>query len=183
MPVFTQRVTRAALPLAAGLILAGCSSFDSMSQRMAGIVTPYKIEIVQGNFVSREQVEALQPGMSRQQVRDILGTPLVTSLFHEDRWDYVFTLKRQGVQPQQRKLTAFFKGEALERVEADPMPSEAEFVSTLDNKRKNAKVPQLEATEEQLRAASTRPATPAPAAAAPAVPPTTAYPPLEPVSR
>ena len=53
---------------------------------------------MQGNFVSKEQVEALRPGMSRQQVRDILGTPLVTSVFHADRWDYVFTIKRQGVR-------------------------------------------------------------------------------------
>jgi outer membrane protein assembly factor BamE len=47
--------------------------------------------VVQGNFVSREQVEFLKPGMTRQQVRDVLGTPLVASLFHADRWDYVFT--------------------------------------------------------------------------------------------
>ena len=146
---------------------------------MSCSIAPYKIEIVQGNFVSKEQVEALRPGMSRQQVRDILGTPLVSSVFHQDRWDYVFTLKRQGVPPQQRKLTVFFKGDEYARHEGDTMPTEAEFVATLDNKRKDAKIPVLEASEESLKQFSAgRPA----AAAAPAPaepPPATSYPPLE----
>jgi outer membrane protein assembly factor BamE len=133
---------------------------------------------VQGNFVSREQVEAIKPGMSRQQVRDILGTPLVSSVFHADRWDYVFTLKRQGVEPQQRKLTVFFKGNMLDRFEGDEMPTEAEFVATLDNKRKQAKVPQLEATEESLKQFSPGPAAAPPAAAAETAP-AASYPPLE----
>ena len=138
---------------------------------------------MQGNFVSKEQVEALKPGMSRQQVRDILGTPLVTSVFHADRWDYVFTLKRQGVEPQQRKLTVYFKGDVLERVEGDPMPSEAEFVATLDNKRKSAKVPPLEASEDKLQAILGRRARPPPPRAArraAARRPPPAIPPLEP---
>jgi outer membrane protein assembly factor BamE len=162
-------------------LVAGCGSIDTASNRMLGMITPYRVEVVQGNFVSREQVEALKPGMSRQQVRDVLGTPLVTSLFHADRWDYVFTLKRQGVEPQQRKLAVFFKGDALERFEGDTMPSEAEFVAALD-KRRIGKVPPLEATPEQLKRYETdKPATaslpPAP------VPPTTTYPPLEPPAR
>ena len=70
-----------ALALVACAAVSGCGSFDSMSQRMVGSITPYKVEIVQGNFVSREQVAALKPGMSRQQVRDILGTPLVARSF------------------------------------------------------------------------------------------------------
>jgi len=135
--------------------------------------------VVQGNFVSREQVEALQPGMSRQQVREVLGTPLVTSLFHADRWEYVFTLKRPGEEIQTRKLTVFFKGDALERSEGDEMPTETEFVATLGARGgAKGKVPALEATPEQLAKypASARPA-PAPAnAAAPAA---TSYPPLD----
>jgi outer membrane protein assembly factor BamE len=170
----------AALPL-----LAGCGSFDGVGRRVGTALTPYQVEVVQGNFISREQVQALQPGMSRDQVRQILGTPLVSSLFHGDRWDYVFTLKRQGVPNQQRHLAVFFKGEGMERVEGgESMPSESEFVSTLDNRRKGGKVPKLEASEEELRAAGSK--QPAPAAApvqpsaAPAPAPNTAnYPPLE----
>jgi outer membrane protein assembly factor BamE len=182
MTVLPARAVRAALVVAATAAAAGCGSFDRMSLGIAGIVSPYKVEVVQGNFVSREQVEALKPGMSRQQVRDVLGTPLVTSLFHADRWDYVFTLKRQGAEPQQRRLTVFFKGESLERFEGDTMPSEAEFVASLDNKRKGAKVPVLEASEDQLKAFP-RTAASAPVPAEPAAAPARAYPPLEPPAR
>ena len=174
------------LPLAAAaaaLAVAGCSTFDNASQRIAGVVSPYKIEVVQGNFVSREQVDALKPGMAREQVKQILGTPLVTSVFHADRWDYVFTLKRQGVEPQKRHLTVYFKGDVMARFEGDTMPTEAEFVATLD-KRKTGKAPPLEATEAQLRAFGSKPAAagsaPAPAAEPAAPPPATSYPPLEP---
>jgi outer membrane protein assembly factor BamE len=172
------------LALAGLATVGGCSSFDRVSESIVAPITPYKVEVVQGNFVSREQVEALKPGMSRQQVRDILGTPLVTSVFRNDRWDYVFTLKRQGVPQQSRKLTVFFKGEGLDRVEGDPMPSEAEFVATLDNRRKDAKVPVLEASEESLKKfAADRPAAAASAASAAdsqqASPPLASYPALE----
>ena len=164
--------------LSIGVALAGCSSLDGAAHRVANVVTPYKVEVVQGNFVSREQVEALQPGMSRQQVRDIVGTPLVTSVFHADRWEYVFTIKRPGVDSQVRKLTVFFNGDLFARSEGDEMPTEAEFVASLSTKVSKPKVPQLEATEAQLaRFPKAEPA--AEPAAAPALPPTTSYPPLE----
>jgi outer membrane protein assembly factor BamE len=179
-PLRQPRIVFATVALA---LLAGCGSFDNVGRRVGTALTPYKVEVVQGNFISREQVQALQPGMSRDQVRQVLGTPLVTSLFHGDRWDYVFTLRRQGVAAQQRRLTVFFKDDVLASVEGgEGMPSESEFVSTLDNRRKGGKVPKLEATEEELRAAGARqPAAPivsSPAQpAAPDAP--TNYPPLE----
>lgn len=158
-----------------GAGLAGCAG---TSDRLAGMVTPYKVDVVQGNFVSREQVEMLQPGMGRQQVREILGTPLMVSVFHADRWEYVFTLKRPGVEVQTRKLTVLFKDNVMERVEGDEMPSESEFVASLTTKVTTPKVPQLEATEAQL--ARFPKATPeAEPSAVPAAPPTTSYPPLE----
>ena len=158
-----------------GAGMAGCAGTGS---RLAGMVTPYKVDVVQGNFISREQVQALQAGMGRQQVREILGTPLMTSLFHGDRWEYVFTLKRPDVETQTRKLTVFFKDNVMERVEGDEMPSEAEFVASLSSRRAQAKVPQLEATEAQLaRFPKAEPAAASPAAPAPA--PAASYPPLE----
>ena len=74
-------------------------------------------------------------------------------------------------------MTVFFKGDALERIEADELPSEAEFVSSLDSRRKTEKVPPLEATEEQLKNFQSRNAS-TPPAQAPAAPATN-YPPLE----
>lgn len=166
------------LTLSASLV--ACGSLDTASNQIVGLVTPYKVDIVQGNFVSKEQVAAIKPGVTRAQVRDTLGTPLLTSVFHADRWDYVFTFRRQGVQSQLRKLSVFFKGDVLERVETEPMPSEAEFVASLDSGRSLGKVPVLELTQEGLKQlpAPTKKAEPKPLPPLPA-----SYPPLEPVSR
>jgi outer membrane protein assembly factor BamE len=140
-------------------------------------VKPYKPEVVQGNFVSLEQVQALRPGMPKQVVRDILGTPLVVSLFHGDRWDYAFSIRRQGAEPQQRRLSVFFEGGVLKRIEGDPVPTEAEFAARIDTRKTPpAKLPPLKASEEELARFPAR-------AAAPAEPPApsgaVAYPPLE----
>lgn len=165
--------------------LAACSSFDGASNRLASIVTPYQIDVVQGNVITREQVDQLRAGLPRQSVRDLLGTPLLQSVFHADRWDYVFSFRRKGEEPQLRKLTVFFQNEVLERFDADPMPTEAEFVASLDNARKSAKVPDLQASEESLKAFTQSSAKDAaadkPAATARVLPPLPAsYPPLEP---
>lgn len=168
------------LLLAASASLVACGNLDGGRSGIAKVVTPYKIDIVQGNFVSKEQAAAIAPGMSRMQVRDILGTPLLVSVFHADRWDYVFTFKRQGLEPQARKVTVFFKGDALERIEADVLPTEAEFVASLDSGRKSGVVPVLEMTEESLKQlpAPVKAAPPKPLAPLPA-----SYPPLEPAVR
>lgn len=177
-PMFQQHPRRLRLFLTAACCaaLSACGTVDGLSYRVASSITPYRIEVVQGNFVSREQVEALRPGMSRQQVRELLGTSLLVSVFHADRWDYVFTLRRQGVAPQARHLTVFFKNNVMERYEGDTMPSEAEFVATLD-KPTNRKVPELEASEAMLGKFPAAPVSAAPAASEPA--PATSYPPLE----
>lgn len=143
-------------------------------------IKPYKAEVVQGNFVSREQVQALRPGMPKQVVRDILGTPLVTSVFHADRWDYAFTIQRQGAQPQQRRVSVFFDGERLARIESDDLPTEAEFAAKLDTRRAPTKLPPLKATEAQLSRFPVRAAEST--EAAPSAAPMN-YPPLEPTAR
>lgn len=137
---------------------------------------PYRVPVVQGNVITQEQAAALKPGMSRIQVRDILGTPLVSSLFHEGRWDYVFTLKQAKVEPQRRRLTVYFKGNVLDRIEADPLPSESEFAASL-GRRARSRPPLLEAKPEELAdfPAPERKSEPAPLPPLPA-----SYPPLEP---
>ena len=180
-----KRPSLAVLACLAVVGLAGCSSFKASAVNPVNWITPYKIDVIQGNFISKEQVELLKAGMSRSQVKDVLGTPLVSSLFHEDRWDYVFTLKRQGVEPQSFKYAVFFKGDRLERFEGDTMPSNAEFIASLANNRKIGKIPVLEATEDQLKKAEKPSASAAPAstsstpAATPAGAQPATYPPLE----
>jgi outer membrane protein assembly factor BamE len=157
--------------------LAGCSSLNGASARIAGIISPYKLGIVQGNVVTREQFAQLQKGMQRAQVREIMGTSLLTSIFHADRWDYVFTLKQQGVDPQARKVTIYFKNDLVDRTEADPLPSEAEFVATLKSPASSNSLPNLVATEESLLKFPL-PSKPV-ASTATAIAPPTDYPPLE----
>lgn len=183
MPDSNRLSIRVGLSLAICAGLAGCSSFNGASTRLAGIVTPYQIDVVQGNVITREQVDLLKPGLPRQSVRDLLGTPLLQSVFHSNRWDYVFSFRHKGDEPQLRKLTVFFKDDVLERFDADPMPTEAEFVASLDSGRKSSKVPVLEASEEALQKFKQAAKTPEPAAATPTpLPPLPAsYPPLEPV--
>ena len=80
--------------LAVSVLLAGCGTYDSTTRKIANAITPYRIDIVQGNFVSREQAAQLKEGMTRDQVRFVLGTPLLTDMFNANRWDYVFSFKR-----------------------------------------------------------------------------------------
>jgi len=124
--IFQRRPWLLAAAVAATLALGACSGFTERTRGALAAVTPYKVEVVQGNFVSKEQVAALKPGMSRQQVREILGTSLLNDVFHSNRWDYVFTIRRQGVDPQERRLTVYFKDNRLERFVSDPMPADEE---------------------------------------------------------
>ena len=180
MPALDHRLARLSLLLAIGASLLACGSLDSVSNRAVSVVTPYKMDIVQGNFVSAEQLAAIKPGMSRLQVRDVLGTPLLASIFHADRWDYVFTFRRQGAPLQARQVTVYFNGDVLERVDADSMPTEAEFVASLDSGRKIGKVPVLEVPSDTL---NQRPTPAKPAEAKPLPPLPASYPPLEPALR
>ena len=169
------------LALVCCTLLWGCSSIDNASSKLVSVITPYKMDVVQGNVVTKEQVAALKPGMPRSQVRDILGTALLTSVFHADRWDYVFTLKSQSTAAQSRKVTIFFKNDAMEKVVAEDLPTEAEFVATLKSTLVSGNLPPLEASAESLKAFPVAPKPAAPVGSMAAVP--ASYPPLEPAGK
>lgn len=97
----------------AGAFLAGCGV-----PRIPGI-TPYKPEIQQGNYVSQDMVAQVKPGMSREQVRFLLGTPLLTDIFHGDRWDYVYWREDTAGKREQRRVALFFDDNKLSRMEGD----------------------------------------------------------------
>ncbi len=100
------------LLLALSIALAGCGISPHLS--------PHKIEIQQGNYVTREMAAKLKPGMTRDQVRFVLGTPLVSDIFHADRWDYVF--RRQpadSLEVESRRMAVFFEDGKLKRIEGD----------------------------------------------------------------
>jgi outer membrane protein assembly factor BamE len=164
--------------IAACLMLAGCASWVGHNDRFAYVVPLYKVEIVQGNVVTKEQASQVKPGMTREQVRAVLGSPLLTDPFHANRWDYVFTIRRQGTAAQQRKLVALFEGDKLKSfdVPAD-LPTENEFVASINTFKPKGDAPKLALT------AAERAALPKPAQAVPASPeavgPTRSFPPLE----
>lgn len=164
------------LALGALAMLGGCGT-SPRGEKFYGLFKPYRIEIVQGNVVTQEMMAQIQPGLGRTQVRDILGSPLLTDIFHADRWDYVFTIRRPGTDPQQRRVVVFFEGDKVARFEAGELPSEREFVASIDN-TEPPKVPPLELTPEQVRALPAPARTAAPAEAAPPAA-RRAYPPLE----
>lgn len=158
--------------------LAGCQSLQS-SDSFLGLITPYRVEVVQGNVITKELAALVKPGMSPAQVRDLLGTPLLTDVFHADRWDYVFTIRRQGAEPQLRRVIARFKSDKLERLIAeDELPGERDFVASIDTFKTLRDAPPLTLTPGQLQSLPVPPKA-APAAAEP-MGALRAYPPLEP---
>jgi outer membrane protein assembly factor BamE len=160
--------------------LGGCQSLQS-SENFLGVVTPYRVEVVQGNVITSEQIALAKPGQTRAQVRDVLGSPLLTDPFHADRWDYVFTIRRQGAAPQLRRVVVRFKSDVLASVEGgENLPSEREFVASIDTFKTSRNAPPLALTDEQMKALR---------APKPTLPPQVepsgpnrAYPPLEPNS-
>ncbi len=113
-----------AIAVAATLVaLTGCESIRSWTPPL---IQPYRPDVQQGNVVTREMVEQLREGMTREQVRFLLGSPMLVSVFHGDRWDYVYHLRRgKGAETATRRLTMFFKENRLASFKADEMPPEA----------------------------------------------------------
>ena len=170
------------LPLALGACayLPNLPSLPSLQSgdSFLGLITPYRMDIVQGNVVTQEQAARVQPGMSRAQVRDLLGSPMLTDPFHADRWDYIFTIRRQGTTPQQRIVVAHFKADKLDRLDAEGLPTERDFVASISRPLAGNRTPLITLSDEQIKALPKPPA---------AVPEATvpmgavrSYPPLEP---
>jgi outer membrane protein assembly factor BamE len=121
MNTASRRVAARVFPLLIAALLPACKSIEV--PRVPG-VTPYRMVIQQGNFISQEMVSQLKPGMTKEQVRFVLGTPLVTDIFHADRWDYVFFRETADGKREQRNLSVVFENSKLARVLGDLLPSE-----------------------------------------------------------
>lgn len=107
--------------LAASLLLSACSSLPDLISK----INPFKIDVRQGNYVSQDMVAQLKPGQTKDQVRFILGTPLVVDIFHADRWDYVYRFQPGRGEVEQRRLIVYFKDNRLVRVGGDVVAGEA----------------------------------------------------------
>jgi outer membrane protein assembly factor BamE len=103
------------------ITLVGCSSW--------GFPGVYRINVEQGNIVTQEMVEQIKPGMTRRQVRYILGTPLLEDSFNRDRWDYLYMLRNGDTILQEDRLSVYFTGDSLDRFESTLLPIEPEPVA------------------------------------------------------
>jgi outer membrane protein assembly factor BamE len=115
-----SRLSVPGLALAA-MLLGGCASTQSLIPSLSSFAV-YKIDINQGNYLSQDMVDRLKVGMTRQQVKQTLGTPLVTSAFRDNRWDYVYEYAHQGKVRERRQFTVYFTEDKLARWEGDEMP-------------------------------------------------------------
>ena len=129
-----------ALAAIAALLLVSCGS----ARLSAPDISPYRMEIQQGNFISQEMVSQLKLGMSKDQVRFVLGTPLITDSFHADRWDYVFRRQKPSSRElEQHKLAVFFEGGKLARMESDVIPAASADAAAVKTPEAKSEAPAL----------------------------------------
>lgn len=154
-------------------LLAACSSLPKPSMPsmpdVSSWVTPYRIDVRQGNYVSQEMVSQLKPGMSKDQVRFALGTPLLKDMFHEDRWDYVYLFQPGKGKSEERKISVFFDAQGrLLRLSGDVVPAGTKPVAAAPVQR----VVEITAPEAAVPAGK-------PVAEVPSVKPAAELPPLK----
>lgn len=99
-------------------VIAGALHGCSLADRFV-----YKLDIPQGNEVTADAVARLKPGMSRSQVKFLLGTPLLADPFHANRWDYVYRDSKAGELKDQKRFVVFFEGDKLSRFEGETLPA------------------------------------------------------------
>ena len=103
----------------------------TQGRRFLGFLRPYRPDIQQGNFISREMVSQLKEGMTRDQVRFVLGTPLLTDVFHNERWDYPFRMVKGNGEMTASRLTLTFADDKLSRIEGGDLPTEADYLARI----------------------------------------------------
>jgi outer membrane protein assembly factor BamE len=110
----------AAFAAFAAIALAGCASDD---RSRSGLFEPYRIDVPQGNYVDQTMLGQIKPGMTPEQVRFALGTPLLIDPFRPERWDYVFRFQHPNGSADMRRATVFFEAGKVARIEADALPA------------------------------------------------------------
>lgn len=103
----------------------------TQDKRFLGFLRPYRPDIQQGNFISREMVAQLKEGMTQDQVRFVLGTPLLTDVFHNNRWDYPFRMTKGNGEMTTSRVTLTFADRRLTRIEGGDLPTEADYLSRI----------------------------------------------------
>ncbi len=117
---------------AAALANAGAQTTQvSKLQKFLWVFSPYRPDIQQGNFVSQEMLAQLKPGQTRDQVRFLLGSPMIADMFHADRWDFPFYLARGDGELTTSRVTVYFKDNVVERFDGGNLPTEREYIDRI----------------------------------------------------
>ncbi|MFC7299080.1 outer membrane protein assembly factor BamE [Herminiimonas aquatilis] len=140
VPAATQASPEAPVAAAAAPVTARAGTSTGVQTKQAnrflGIFRPYRPDIQQGNFVSQEMVAQLKPGMTQDQVVFLLGTPLLTDVFHADRWDYAFRLQKGNGEITTSRVTVFFKDKLVSSFEGGDLPTEKDYLERIADKAK-----------------------------------------------
>ena len=100
-------------------------------QKFLWVLSPYRPDIQQGNFISQEMLAQLKVGQTREQVKFIFGTPLLTDVFHANRWDYPFYLTRGNGELTQARVIVYFKDDKVEKFDGGNLPTEKEYIARI----------------------------------------------------
>lgn len=117
-----MRILRLNLILCSALALGASGCAILPDNYVPSFVKPYKFDIQQGNFITQQDVARLQVGMTKEQVRFILGTPLLNDAFHSNRWDYVYRLAKANGQTTQSRYTVVFENDKVSRHGGENLP-------------------------------------------------------------
>ena len=132
------------------LTLTGCGSLrdvgDAIPNTLEKMSLMYRPNVQQGNVVTQEMMDKVQLGMDKRQVRYALGSPMLVDVFHQDRWDYVYTFGRGSTPKEITRVAMYFKDDQLVRIEGKlqprpaherPEPKKEVLVSVPDHKAEN----------------------------------------------
>lgn len=120
--------------------------------KILNFISPYRITVQQGNFVSQEMIAQLKEGMTREQVRFLLGTALLTDMFHEDRWDYPFRIQKPNGEVITSRVTVFFKNNTVSRFEGGNLPTEKDYLAHITNAKIGERTELAPLREEKKKA-------------------------------
>lgn len=144
----------AAAAVSLALVLTGCGGKNKRDEYqtspLSNLPFVYKMTVQQGNLITEEMVDGLEPGMTKRQVQYLLGTPPLVDFFHVDRWDYTYTIQPGGKEMKVKRLILHFQDDALVRIEGDmqPDPSRA---ATREPKDIIVEVPDFEGRKGLVR--------------------------------
>jgi outer membrane protein assembly factor BamE len=107
--------------LANSILLSGCANWE--------FPWVYRLQVDQGNIITQEKVNQLKPGMTREQVKFVMGSPLLTDTFHSDRWDYIYSLRDADGNISKQRLSVIFADDKLARLSGTFMPQRSPAVT------------------------------------------------------